>query len=126
MKIILIFFFIFLFSCCADSLTEPEIAQYQIIAFESLSENEKSTIIDDVNDATVEKGKYEMFNGSSRIKFEGGRKYYFFLKDKSITLKPNQSLIAVSFRTKDGSLLGPITVIINPSKNIVIGFVGRL
>lgn len=123
---LIVSFIILHFGCTDNSLTEPEIAHYQTIAYSSLSENEKASLTVDMSEAIVKVGKYKVTNGNHSIKIEEDQIYFFFLRDNSLKLKTDQRLIAVAFNTRDDPLLGPIIVIIDPHTQIAIGGVGRL
>ena len=119
---------LFLVSCSenSDVLTPSGKMKYREIAYESLSGNEREEINSDWENADVKEGRYQLMNGAHTIIFDSENRLYFFLKNPNIRLSEFQILIIVSFNTIYDSLLGPITVIIEPKSEKVIGFVGRL
>jgi hypothetical protein len=126
--IVLIMPFLFLAGCSenSDLLSPSGKMKYREIAYESLSENEKDEINSDWEKADVREGRYQSVNDSHSIIFDSDNRLYFILKDSNIRLGEFQILIIVSFNTIYDSLLGPITVIIEPKSEKVIGYVGRL
>jgi hypothetical protein len=89
--IILIAFIPFISKCKKDSNSDPN-TQIREIAWNSLSTQEKSTVIIDWKQAKVEQSTYGL-----------------------------NSAYAVVFNTKDDALLGPITVYIDLSTKVVLG-----
>jgi len=121
-------FLLILLSCSDDSDILSPIAEfkYRSIAYKSLTDQQKESITHAWQDAYVEQGNYQTGKYSPHfIVINSNHKLGFSLIDENTRIDLDQSLIAVSFGTKDAILLGPITVIINPKKENVIGFVGR-
>jgi hypothetical protein len=127
-KYFLVLIFSFIHLNCSDDNTLSSIEEnnFRETAYASLSEQEKATIINDWNDAPVTIGKYGKSDGLNFFLSDNDIRWSFIIFDSSMVLLENQTLFAVSFNTKDDSLLGPITVIINPWTNKAIGSCLRL
>jgi hypothetical protein len=119
---------LFLVSCSenSDVLSPSGKMKYREIAYESLSEHEKDEINSDWEDADVKEGRYQSFNGAHTIIVDPENRLYFVLKNSNIRLGELQVLIIVTFNTIYDSLLGPITVIVDPKSEKVIGYLVRL
>ncbi|MCB0732259.1 MAG: hypothetical protein KDC88_14640 [Ignavibacteriae bacterium] len=122
-KSLTILTFLLIVGCDDDSLNN---IIYKEIAYNSLSEREKSSLTVDWQDAKIENGIYK--KGQCENEFISGNenRLCFFVKDENISLLEYQKLIAVIFNTNDDALLGPIIVIVDPEGPKVIGGVGRL
>ena len=118
---------LFLVSCSenSDLLSPSGKMKYREIAYESLSDNEKDEINNDWEKADVKEGRYQMFNGAHTIIIDSENRLYFALKNSNVRFGEFQILIIVTFNTIYDSLLGPITVIIEPKSEKVIGFLVR-
>ena len=126
--IVLIIPFLFLAGCSekSDLLSPSGKMKYREIAYESLSNIEKDEINSDWEKADVKEGRYQSVNDAHSVIIDSDNRLYFFLKDSNIRLGEFQILIVVSFNTIYDSLLGPITIIVEPKSEKVIGYVGRL
>ncbi len=125
-KLLIILSFLILSDCSNNSnvlLPFDQMSNRQI-AYASLSEQEKSTIINWQN-GKVEEGVYQSFNKSNAIVLNSGDKIFFGTISSTVKLIEGQKLIAVTFNTTDDALLGPLIVIIEPNYNKVIGGVLR-
>ena len=93
---------LFLLSGCGDLFSNDPDDEYRKIAWNALTEEQKQTVIIDLDDANV------------------NRNDTYVLRDKE---GPNKEVPAVSvrFNTKDDSLLGPIIVYIAPDTKEVLG-----
>ncbi len=113
---------IVLFGCSKDSgvLSPQEKTTYKEIAYNSLTSQEKSTLINPDN-AVIVQGNYKYVNGNHKILIGPNLSYYFVCIDKKVVLLNGQTLIFVRFNTANDALLGPIVVIINPITNMVVG-----
>ena len=123
-RIFFILFLISLISCCNDN--ESEILDYRLIAYNSLSEEEKETISEDWNNAEIIFGKYKSDVCEHALYSVDRGLMCFLLKDQNIQLEENQNLTAVIFNTINDSLLGPIIVVIDPVSESAVGSVLRL
>jgi hypothetical protein len=124
-----IFASILIFTACSsdeDVLSPFEKVNYRVIAYQSLTEDEAATLINDWRTAPVSAGKYRKENNNHIIIMDENIKWHFRLNDSETNLNDNQSLITVAFNTKDDPLLGPLIIIINPENDIVVGAVLRL
>lgn len=129
MKTLLAIIFCICFVNCSDDsnpLSPGAEMNYREIAYASLSEGEKESLSKDWREADVIQGEYGKDSIDNNIVINSENKMYFFLSDTTVNLSNNQVLVAVSFNTVNDALLGPITVIIDPRKETVIGYVGRL
>jgi hypothetical protein len=117
-----LFVLLFLIGCSDNSnvLTSYEKNYYKQIAYNSLSPNEKSTIMNPDN-AVIIDGIYKYENRSHKIYIDKEHIIYFGLIDTNIVLIDNQKLISILFNTTQDALLGPIDVIINPFSKQTIG-----
>ncbi|VAX20393.1 hypothetical protein MNBD_IGNAVI01-522 [hydrothermal vent metagenome] len=117
----------FMLSCSDDSDILSPIAElkYRVIAYKSLTDKQKESITPSWKEAYVEEGIYQTGNCTHLIILDSKTKLCFNLKDESTPINLNQTLVAVSFGTKNVTLLGPLTLIINPNNDNVIGAVGR-
>jgi len=118
-----------LFNSCSDgsnTLTPFEETKYRTIAYNSLSDQEKATIISDWKYAPVKKGIYHLENENiHQLIFSSDDKLIFILNKEDLTLAENQKLVAVTFNTYADALLGPLIIIIDTRSNEVIGGVVR-
>ena len=97
---------------------------YRNVAYESLSEQSKATVIN-WQDGKVGKGIYQGKNGSNIILLDSGSQIGFVFNTSNVEVINGQRLIMVTFNTKDDPLLGPMILIIDPITNKVIGGVQR-
>ena len=121
----LIFVILIIFPGCEDEEREENLSDYRSIAFESLSDNEKETLMEDWREAEVIEGIFK--DDECDYEFHGppmGR-LCFFLTVPEIELINQQNLVAVIFHTINDALLGPIIIIIDPESEMAIGTVGR-
>lgn len=123
--------FLLLVSSCSDDngiLSPGNKNNYREIAYNSLSQQSKETIIIDWKVGLVKQGVYkkEQEYGSHILELTSGAKIYFFTEVGTKYLYDEYKLVAVSFKTKHDALLGPITIIVDPYLEIAIGSVGRL
>ena len=95
------------------------------IAYASLSEHEKLTIIN-WQHGKVEEGVYHIINKSNSIILDSGDKIYLGSISSNVKLNEGQKLIAVTFNTTEDALLGPLIIIIEPNSKEVIGGVLRM
>jgi hypothetical protein len=126
MKRFLIFYVIISFTSCSENsnfLLPAKKQQFRKIAYDSLSDEEKSTLIADWKDAEVKQGNYLFENNINWFVFDSDNKAGFALQNSDIVLTNNQELILVIFNTNVDALLGPIEIVINPiNKEIIGGF----
>lgn len=118
-----------LISCSdgSNTLTPFEEMNYRMVAYNSLSDGDKSTITSDWEKAPVKKGSYHLMDENiHQLIFNQDEKLGFALKNNKSILVENQKLIAVIFHTNVDALLGPIIIIINAKSNEAIGYVLRL
>jgi len=94
-------------------------------AYKSLTDQQKESLTIQWQDALVEQGYYQTGNCPDIVVINSNNKLCFNLEDGNTQLQLNQKLVAVSFGTKDVILLGPMIMIIDPTNENVIGFVGR-
>jgi len=112
---------------CSDNsnvLTPFEEMNYRKVAYESLSEQSKSTVINWLG-GKIERGIYQEKNGSNTIILNSGFQMGFVINTSNVNLINGQSLIMVTFITKNDHVLGPMILIIDPITNKVIGGVQR-
>ena len=124
----LIFTSILILTACSsdeDVLSPFEKVNYRVIAYQSLSEEELSTLTKDWKTAPVDIGRYRKEDNIHFITIDGGVKLSTGLYDPNMILNNNQALVTVTFNTKDDPWVGPITVIINPENDAVVGQVPR-
>ena len=120
---------LFLLSSCTENsnILSPEEADiFRQVAYNSLNERSKESIIGDWQSAPVNSGRYHSDRNSNLIIIDSERSIPFILKDKQTELNEDQVLVAVTFNTTDDPLLGPITTIIDRNSRTIIGWVGRL
>lgn len=110
-------------SCNEDNFNN---LKYKEIAYNSLSEREKSTLTVDWQDAKIENGIYKKGQCENELIINDENRLCFFVNNENISLVEFQKLVAVIFNTTNDALLGPIIVIIDPEETRVIGGVGRL
>lgn len=116
-----------LYGCSKNNINDPEDSKKLIdIAYSDLSDYEKESIIHDLNDAHVKIGFYAKGNCTDTIIFEDNSWICFIKIDKNNFISSDEILAAVTFNTKDDSLLGPIIVILTYDNQKVVGRVGRL
>ncbi len=118
---------LFLVGCSDDSdlLSPSGQKHFRLIAYESLSESEQSTIIDWQN-GKVEAGTYQSADDSHSIVLDSQNRIPFATNSSGVKLFDGQKLIAVTFETKVDALLGPIILIIEPCSENVIGYMLRM
>ena len=110
---------------CEDNEKDENELDYRSIAYESLSDNEKETLLEDWREAEVIEGIFKEDACDYEFHGQSMGRLCFFLIVQEIELTDNQNLIAVSFHTIHDALLGPIIIIIDPNTELVIGTVGR-
>jgi len=114
-------------SCSDDENNiENEYNKFRTIAYNSISDEEKATIVGNWQDAEVINGVFKSDVCAYEFIRENQGRICFFLKDENIMLDKNQQLVAVIFNTVNDSLLGPILVIVDPNSEIAVGFAARL
>jgi len=113
---------VFLIGCSKDSsVLSPQVkTAYKDIAYNSLTAQEKSTLINP-DAALIDEGNYKYENKSHKIYINKDHIIYFSLTDTNTVLYDNQKLISVLFNTTQDALLGPIDVIIDPLTKQTIG-----
>ncbi len=109
----------------SNGVSPFEEIKYRTIAYESLSMQEKSTVIN-WQDGKVERGVYKTDKSTPSILFDLGGRLSFVYNSSDIKLIDGQNLVAVFFNTTQDPLLGTIIVIINPGNSNVIGYVPRM
>jgi len=118
---------LFLIGCseAEEGISPFQQAKFRKIAYASLSVQEAATLTNDWKTAPVKIGIYKNDNGTNTIIIDGNNRWGFGIYDQNITLTPNQILIAVTFNTSNDPLIGPLTLIIEPQSENVIGGVLR-
>jgi hypothetical protein len=117
-----------LIKCSEDSdiLSANDESTYRSIAYNSLSPQEKGSIIPDWEEAKVLQGVYHKKGDTDIFVIDSESSFSFYLKDSIVTLINGQNLVSVTFNTVDDSLLGPIVVIVDTNSEKAIGFLLRL
>ena len=111
---------------CEDEYFDENEVDYRLIAYESISDEEKTSILKDWREAELIGGIYKRDMCDNEFHGQSMGRLCFFLISQEIELFENQYLVAVIFPTTNDSLLGPIIVIVDPSSRLAIGMVGRL
>ena len=115
-----------LYACSDDENNiETEDLMYRTIAYKSISDEEKATIVGDWQNADVITGTFKSNVCDYEFIQENQGRICFFVKDENIVLDDNQLLVAVIFNTVNDPLLGPILVIIDPNTETAVGFAAR-
>jgi hypothetical protein len=129
MKSTIIFITIILtFLSCSDSdIISPELEkEFKKIAYDSISESEKETITINWTDAIITHGYYDTGSCKNIFVSDNNEKMCFFFLTGTISLSNRKKLVAVSFKTINDPLLGPIIRILDYNRKETIGGVGRL
>ena len=115
---------------CRDSVNvydESRNPEYRLAAYNSLTENEKSNVTSDWENATVTPGVYASSqHGSPAILAEGYPSPITYITPLSRTFAEGTPLVMVTFNTIDDGLLGPIVIVLLAEDATVIGFFGRI
>ena len=123
----LLSFLVISFSCSdEDDNFNPSENLIRSIAYNSLSDEEKSTIIDDWEEAEVISGTFKSDVCDYAFMQENQGRICFFPKDQSLVINEDQRLAAVIFNTVNDPLLGPILVIVVPELEAAVGYGLRL
>ncbi len=110
----------------SDILSANDELSYRTIAYNSLSKEDKESIISNWEKATVVQGFYQKNGDADIFVIDSESSLYFFLEDSTAKLNDGQRLVLVTFHTKDDPLIGPITIILNPNTKKAIGSLLRL
>ncbi|MBU2492884.1 MAG: hypothetical protein KJ571_09695 [Bacteroidetes bacterium] len=124
MKKFITLIIIILIAGCGDdsnSVTPAEYSYYGNIAYESLSAEEKSNLLDGNKPFKVEQGIYGMIKESDVLILNENEKFYFLISESSVLLNNGQKLFAVYFNTIHDSLLGPLVIIVDPESEKAVG-----
>jgi uncharacterized protein YcfL len=100
-------------------------AKFRKISYNSLSAEEAATLTKDWRLAPVKLGVFNNDNNINAIVIDKINVWSFRILDPNIKLTSNQILVAVTFNTKNDPLIGPLTLIIEPQSEVVIGGVLR-
>jgi hypothetical protein len=123
----LLSFLVISFSCSdEDDNFNPSENLIRSIAYNSLSDEEKATIIDDWEEAEVIYGTFKSDVCDYAFMQENQGRICFFPKDQSLVINEDQRLAAVIFNTVNDPLLGPILVIVDPELEAAVGYGLRL
>lgn len=116
------------FVSCSDSdIISPEFEkEFKKIAYDSISESEKETIIINWEDAKITYGYYESGSCENTFVSNNNERMCFFNLTGPMSLSNWDKLVAVSFKTINDALLGPIIIILDFDRKETIGGVGRL
>ena len=129
LRTILLFTISFFVLYCSDSgtsFTENEKIMYRTAAFNYLSEEEKETIISNLNEAPVGNAKFSLNeSGGPGIILEGTTATIPYITPMSSLMAEGTPLVTVTFNTTNDPLLGPIVVILLEDAT-PIGFLPRL
>ena len=108
-----------------DGVSTADKTDYKKIAYESLSEQSKSTV-ENWESGKVDEGTCLLQNGDRLFEKDSSIAVQFVVYSSDTKLHNGQKLVAVTFTTTVDSLLGPMILIIDPEKKQVIGGVLRL
>ena len=127
MKKLLMVLILFLFSCSEESdfLSSYEQKHLRNIAYKSLSEEARSTIVNWQN-GKVEAGIYHSSDESDFIVLDSKNEIPFMINSTDVKLIERQKLVAVTFNTTYDALLGPLILIIELREEKVIGLTPRM
>lgn len=124
MKMFIFFILIlaFTFSCSDENSTNPfEANKMRETAYSSLTEMERESLTINWNEAPVVLGNFKSASCKNSFYSDKTQFLCFGLSDSTITLREGQILSAVIFYTTNDPLLGPLIVVIDPDKNMVVG-----
>ena len=115
-------------AACSDSDfgNSFELDLYREIAFNSLTQNEKSTLSENWQNAEVIFGKFSKTNCDNTFIYDGDNWFCFAKTNSQVVLTQDSKLVGVIFNTKHDPLLGPLIVILDDNSKNVIGHVLRL
>ena len=113
---------------CSDkeNVNEPGDLNYRAIAYNSISDEEKATIVGNWQDAEMIYGIFKSDVCDYEFIQENQGRICFVPQDQNLELVENQTLVAVIFNTVNDPLLGPILVIVDPDSESAVGYGLRL